>query len=601
MEISKLIGLKKEAEKAGWARFIRTAADEKALLQGYWYSWEAFDDFRRFADCIRLIEAEWKGQPYKMLDWHYELCGNVFGWMNPDGYRRFIKGYTQIAKKNSKTTIAAIIALYMFTADGEGAPQVYCAASDSKQAAVLWNIAASMIDHSPELSKYLRHVPSSYRILKKKPTAVSERFEAWSSDITNKDGVSANCVLCDELHAWPASGRKFFGVIKYAGRSRSQPLCPFVITTPGDDLNSLCYEQYLYAKKIIEGVITDDLLSFALIYEPDLDKMFLNPECPEKYDPDYWKSEECLKLANPAIGEIINLDRLKADAIEVENNPAEKADYLRFACGVWVKGGAVWLPAHVWNANAGQPFELKELENKIIKGRVQKGPKACLGLDLSSVEDITSYTIVWSHKPLGETQHKYRVHSRSFVPEDTFRERVKKATAPLEVWKDLGFIETTEGSAIDHEQIWEAMKEDIERFNIVEIGYDWNSAEWIITQIQKAYPSIKLVPISQSYSGMGKPSMALKKVAKEYRIEHGDNPVLSWAVSNAVVVTKDGIERVHKDKSKDKIDPLVSLICAFNQAHINELEGPKRKSIYSDPNWREKVDEIRGKDAETPS
>lgn len=594
MEVNKLLGLKKQAERDGWARFIRTAADEKALLKGYWFSWEAFDDFRRFTEVINLIEGEWGGQPYKMLDWHYELCGNVFGWMNPKGYRRFIKGYVQIPKKNSKTTIAAIIALYMFAGDGEGAPQVYNCASDSKQASLMWKIAAAMIDHSPQLSKYLRHIPSSYRILKKKPMSATEVFEAWSSELTNKDGVNANCVICDELHAWPASGRKFWGVLKFAGRSRSQPLCPFVITTPGDDLTSLCYEQYLYAKRILDGVITDDFLMFPLVYEPDVDKIFQNPECPEKHDPDYWKSEECLRLANPALDEIMDIDRLKSEALEAEYEPAAKADYLRFTCGVWVKGGAVWLPAHIWNGNKGEPFELAELENKTAGVRVTKGPKACLGFDLSSVEDLTSYTIVWPHKHRDSSKYHYRVYSRSFVPEDTFRERVKKATAPLQAWKDLGYLETTDGSAIDHDQIWEEMEKDIKRFNIQEIGYDWNSAEWIVTRVQKTFPYIKMVPISQSYSGMGKPSMALKKVAKEFRLEHGDNPVLSWAVSNAVVVSKDGIERVHKDKSKDKIDPLVSLICAFNQAHINELEPPKRQSIYSDPNWRERLAEIRG-------
>jgi phage terminase large subunit-like protein len=595
VEINNLVGLKKQAEKEGWARFIRTAADEKALLAGYWYSWEAFDDFRRFTECINLIEGDWQNKPYQILDWHYDLCGNVFGWMNPNGYRRFLKAYVQIPKKNSKTTIAAIIALYMFVADGEGAPQVYCAASDSKQASLLWNISAAMIDHSPQLTDHLRHIKSSYRILKHAPSSETERFEAWSSDVTNKDGVNGSLVICDELHAWPASGRKFWDIIRYAGRGRKQPLCPFVITTPGSDLNSLCYEQYLYAKSIISGTITDDLFTFPLIYEANYDKIFPNPECPDEYDENYWKSRECLELANPGIADgIIDIDRLIAEAVEVENNPSAKAGFLRFTCGVWVRGGSVWLPAHVWNANGGKPFDLKSLENQVINGRVKKGPEACMGLDLSSVEDITSYAIVWAQIPKGESKYKYKVHSRSFVPEDTFNERVKKATAPLEAWREQGFIETTEGSAIDHDQIWEAMENDIKRFNVVEVGYDWNSSEWIVTRIQKTFPSIKLTPISQSYSGMGKPSMALKKVTKEYRLEHMDNPVLSWAVSNAIVVTRDGIERVHKDKSKDKIDPLIALICAFNQAHINELTPPKRVSIYSDPNWRDKIAEIRG-------
>jgi len=41
-----------------------------------------------FPDCLRLVEGEWAGQRFELLDWQRFIVRQVFGWLNADGTRR---------------------------------------------------------------------------------------------------------------------------------------------------------------------------------------------------------------------------------------------------------------------------------------------------------------------------------------------------------------------------------------------------------------------------------------------------------------------------------------------------------------------------------
>jgi len=73
-------------------------------------------------------------------------------------------------------------------------------------------------------------------------------------------------LLFDELHA--QRDRRLFDSLRYGGAARSQPLlCS--ITTAGHDRNSICYEQYSYAKRIADDWTLDPTF-FPLIYEVEV-------------------------------------------------------------------------------------------------------------------------------------------------------------------------------------------------------------------------------------------------------------------------------------------------------------------------------------------
>lgn len=566
MEISKLDGIKRQATAEGWAHFIRTPADEKALLKGHVFSMKHYDHFRFYIEnFIKLGKGRWQGLPMNLLPWHELICGSIYGWIKPDGLRRFRRGYVEVPKKNSKTTLFSAIGLYMLDGDGEPSPEIYNCANERDQAGILWGIAAEMVEAEPYLMDHINVIRSTKRLV----IGTNAWFAAWSSDNSGKDGPNAHCILVDELHEWKGSAaREFWRKIRYAGIARDQPLL-LTITTAGDDKYSLCWEQRIAAKRVLDG-ISDDLSFFACIYGADPEKI--------KNDPDYWKTEECWKEANPSYEIILKKEDFEADVSEVENDPTAKAAFLRYRLGVWIDSDSPWLASDVWPKNKGEPFTEEDL----------KGQLCYAGLDMSSVHDFTAITYVFPYlmgildaenKPV----KKFKIVSRIFCPEDTLAERIRKADeASMRDWFDQGFIRATPGSAIDHEHIFEQIKKDSEYFQIKEVAYDRNSAAWIIQEMQKELPHIELFPFNQSMVGMSTPTKSLKASLMKGRIEHNGNPVLAWMASNAVPET-DGLnnERLHKGKSRDKIDGIIAMIMGYNQAELGLLTMPQKFSPYS--------------------
>jgi len=109
-----------------------------------------------FETQLRHSKGEWAGRPLILEPWTKVLLSDVFGTLREDGLRQYRRAYAEIPRKNGKSTIAAGVALYLLMADGEPGAEVYSAASDRTQAAIVFEIAKSMVESSPLLSKELK-------------------------------------------------------------------------------------------------------------------------------------------------------------------------------------------------------------------------------------------------------------------------------------------------------------------------------------------------------------------------------------------------------------------------------------------------------------
>ena len=62
--------------------------------------------------------------------WEAWFLTTLFGWRHvKTGLRRFRSGLVLVPRKNAKSTLGAIIALYMLTADGESGADIFSAAT----------------------------------------------------------------------------------------------------------------------------------------------------------------------------------------------------------------------------------------------------------------------------------------------------------------------------------------------------------------------------------------------------------------------------------------------------------------------------------------
>lgn len=98
-----------------------------------------------FPKYLRLYDAgERTGEPFRLEPWQQFIVGSLFGWLAPDGFRRFRTAYIEAAKGAGKTPLLAGIGLYGLTCDGEPGAQVFPAAVTREQAHILFDDARTM-------------------------------------------------------------------------------------------------------------------------------------------------------------------------------------------------------------------------------------------------------------------------------------------------------------------------------------------------------------------------------------------------------------------------------------------------------------------------
>ena len=149
---------------------------------------------RFFEICLIHTKGEWAGQPLKLSDWQAEkIIRPLFGWKRKDGTRRYRTAYIQIPRKAGKSTLSAGIALYLLFADKEPGAEIYSAAADRDQAAIVFDMAKNMV----EASDPLRRRSQSFRRAMIVPSLAAS-YRVLSAD-ANDEGT--NALMSDYIRA----------------------------------------------------------------------------------------------------------------------------------------------------------------------------------------------------------------------------------------------------------------------------------------------------------------------------------------------------------------------------------------------------------------
>ena len=488
-----------------------------------------------FINNLKHTKGVWHGVPFDLLPWQDKIIRDIFGTVKEDGYRQYNTAYVEIPKKNGKSELAAAIALYLTCGDGEWGAEVYGCAADRQQASIVFDVAVDMVDQSPALKKRIKPVLSQKRLVYM-PTG--SFYQVLSSESFTKHGLNVHGVIFDELHAQP--NRQLYDVMtKGSGDARKQPLF-FLITTAGNDRNSICYEVHQKAEDILRGKKHDPTF-YPVIYGIE--------------DDDDWTDEKNWYKANPSLDHTIDIEKVRAAFISAKDNPAEENLFRQLRLNQWVKQSVRWMPMHMWENCS---FEVNPEK---LKGRECYG-----GLDLSSSTDITAFVLVFPPIPGDD---KYYVLPHFWIPEENLDLRVRRDHVPYDIWKQQGYLKTTEGNVI-HYGFIEKLIEDLgTKYHIKEIAFDRWGAVQMTQNLEGA--GFTVVPFGQGYRDMSPPTKELMKLTLEKRIAHGGHPALSWMMDNIHVRTDPaGNIKPDKEKSTEKIDGAVAMIMALDRAIRNE-------------------------------
>lgn len=498
----------------------------------------------QFINCLKHTKGRWRGVPFELLPWQDTIIRDVFGTVKENGYRQYNTAYVEIPKKNGKSELAAGVALYMTCGDGEWGAEVYGCASDRQQASIVFDVAVDMVDQCPALKKRIKPVMSVKRLVYQ-PT--NSFYQVLSAEAYTKHGLNVHAVIFDELHAQP--NRELFDVMtKGSGDARTQPLF-FLITTAGNDRNSVCFEQHQKTEDIILGRKIDPSF-YPVIYG-----------VPEDVD---WSSEQVWRQANPSLGHTIDIEKVRNAYLSARDNPAEENIFRQLRLNQWVKQSTRWMQMEKWDTCAF-PVEERELLGRECYG----------GLDLSSSIDITAFVLVF---PPRDDAEKYVILPYFWIPEENMLQRVRRDHVPYDVWAKQGHLLTTEGNVIHYGFIENFIDGLGKKFHIREIAFDrWGAVQMVQNLEGRGFT---VVPFGQGFKDMSPPSKELMKLTLEQKLAHGGHPVLRWMMDNIFVRTDPaGNIKPDKEKSTEKIDGAVATVMALDRAIRNDGNSG---SVYDD-------------------
>ena len=515
------------------------------MAKDSYYDKAAADYAVAFIQSLCHTKGTWAGKRFELIDWQEQIVRDLFGIIKPNGYRQFNTAYVEIPKKMGKSELAAAIALLLTCGDGEERAEVYGCAADRQQASIVFEVAKDMVTLCPALRKRVKILASQKRLIYEPTGSI---YQVLSADVANKHGFNVHGVIFDELHTQP--NRRLFDVMtKGSGDARMQPLY-FLITTAGDNVNSICYEIHQKAKDLLDGR-KHDATFYPVIFGAD--------------EADDWTSPKVWRKANPSLGITVGIDKVKAACESARQNPAEENSFRQLRLNQWVKQAVRWMPMEIWDACAFP------IDPSVLEGRVCYG-----GLDLSSSTDITAFVLVFP--PLDDAD-KYSVMPFFWLPGDNLDLRVRRDHVNYDLWERQGFLQTTEGNVVHYGFIEAFIEELGTRYNIREIAFD----RWGAVQMTQNLDGLgfTVIPFGQGFKDMSPPTKELMKLVLEQRIAHGGQPVLRWMMDNIYIRTDPaGNIKPDKEKSTEKIDGAVATIMALDRAIRNG--GNDSTSVYDE-------------------
>ena len=512
-------------------RKLKDYKPTKFMAKTSYYDEDAADFAVAFIESLCHTKGTWAGKHFELIDWQEQIIRDIFGILKPNGYRQFNTAYVEIPKKQGKSELAAAVALLLTCGDGEERAEVYGCAADRNQAKIVFDVAVDMVKFCPALSRRVKILESQKKLIYK-PTNSS--YQVLSADVANKHGFNTHGVIFDELHTQP--NRKLYDVMTQgSGDARMQPLY-FLITTAGNDTNSICYEIHQKAKDIEKGNKIDPTF-YSVIYGAD--------ESEDWTDPKVWRK------ANPSLGITVAEEKVRAACESAKQNPGEENAFRQLRLNQWVKQSVRWMPMDKWDLCAGKIREEK------LEGRVCYG-----GLDLSSTTDITAFSLVF---PPRDDEEEYIILPYFWIPEDTLDLRVKRDHVPYDVWQRQGYLQTTEGNVVHYGYIEKFIEELGKKFNIREIAFDRWGAVQMVQNLENM--GFTVVPFGQGFKDMSPPTKELMKLTLEKKLVHGGHPILRWNMDNVFIKTDPaGNIKADKEKSTEKIDGVIATIMALDRA-----------------------------------
>lgn len=523
-------------KKHKWAcmRFLRDL--KKSSWNYYWDETEAGKIVKWFS-YLRHTKGVLAGQPIRLTtSQKFNLC-QIYGWRRKsDSLRRFKTSFKEVARKNAKTQEQAGVVLYEIATQSVKLGEIletYCAGTKRDQSKILFNECNNMLRGSPLRKKFkitkteIIHIKSGSFL---KPLSKEDRQQG--------DGTNPAVLVLDEYHQHKTTEFYDLGL----GAQSKQPLL-MIITTAGVDLNVPCFTQeYAYADSLLDpNCDVENDTYFADIFEVE--------QGDDINDIRNWYKANPIRMSYAEGIELIK------EAYQIAKEIPEKMTAFKTKMlNIWVQQTQNgYMDMVKWKA-----CEVKKIE-------LGSHRPCYVGFDMSAKIDLTSVAFIVPFETNGTI--KYAVWSHSFIPNlEKLQERIAVDKMPYQAWVDNGYITVTDTPIVDQEAVINYAIDFCNKmdFNIEMLCFDpANASKMMMDLSDRGHP---VVEVYQSHKSLNEATAGFREQVYCENVIYMANPVLNFAMKNAVVRVNNGLIKIDKDATAKRIDPVDALLAAFKLA-----------------------------------
>lgn len=329
-----------------------------------------------------------------------------------------------------------------------------------------------------------------------------------------------------------------------------------IITTAGMDLTYPCYTQeYSYCSRLLNPYIDVDNDSYFVdICEVDEGDDISNEQA--------WKKANPVRMTYPE-----GTQRIKEEYEIAKQIPEKMTAFLTKCLNIWVQQKENgYMDMAKWKR-----CEVKEIPFDLQKKAV------FVGFDMSAKIDLTSVAFIVPIKTdeidsSGKNIVKYACFSHSFIPNQAkLRERIIKDKVPYDAWERAGYLTVTNTEIVDQQQVIDYVLQTCQKnqWNIDTLCFDPANASKIMMDLSNEGYLVE--EVFQSQRALNESTAGFREQVYCGNILYLPNPLLNYAMSNAVIRTNNGLIKIDKDATTKRIDPVDAMLCAFKMAFYYEF------------------------------
>ena len=501
------------------------------------------------------IKGPARGKPYLLEPWQKFCAANLAGvYYKGTNERLYKEAFIFLPRKNSKTFFASALARALSLLEKDCYSVLYIIATKLDRALEAFNNIVENVRIMGEeknfriLDNNSEH--SCSRTFKKNVKQTGAiKIQALAADAKRADGLNANIIILDEIHAYKSANEYY--VYKQAMMAYVNKLL-IGITTAGQNMNSFCCEQLYYCKSVLDETVEDEEY-FIFICEADDPEDYTNPVQHE--------------MANPNYGVTIRPADIMNSAIQAQNNPAARSEFLNKSLNIYVNTLNTYFDiGEVQRSDEQYHWTMKELAALPIEWYG--------GADLSKMWDLTGVCLYGRY---GDVDICI---SHGFIPVTQAYAKANEDNIPVFWWKDMGWMTICNSETIEYEDVlrWFIKMRDA-GFSIRWVGYDRRYSREFVLKMKKE--GFRTRDQMQRYVEKTEAFREVEKKIKKQHFYYVNSKAFEYCIGNVKAVEdSDDFVRYEKIMPKQRIDLFDCGVIACKQLLIGEEKSNNAKEWF---------------------